>query len=172
MMLHIQDHQLRLFCRKADTGSGAALGSSDMAISCAPQLFIQQCQQFGVVIHNEKLCIINVLADFGFVAAYCIYIIFFCSEHSSPILVLHIGVTLEYHECTLSFEISHEICHCKFWRYRHKHVDMIWHRMGFYNFNMLVITKHPQYFANIFSQFSVYHFSAIFRYKYNMITSY
>ena len=34
----IQDHQLRLFCRKAGAGSGAALGSSDMAISCAPQL--------------------------------------------------------------------------------------------------------------------------------------
>ena len=34
----IQDHQLRLFRRKAGAGSGAALGSSDMAISCAPQL--------------------------------------------------------------------------------------------------------------------------------------
>ena len=44
--------------------------------------------------------------------------------------------------------------------------------MGFYNFNMPVITKHPQYFANIFSQFSVYHFSAILRYKYNMISAY
>ena len=34
----IQDHQLRLFCRKAGAGSGAALGGSDMAISCAQQL--------------------------------------------------------------------------------------------------------------------------------------
>ena len=55
----IQDHQLRLLCRKAGAGSGAALGSSDMTISCAPQLLTQQCQQIGVVVHNEKLCIIN-----------------------------------------------------------------------------------------------------------------
>mgnify|MGYP003198423968 CR=1 FL=1 len=55
----IQDHQLRLFRRKAGAGSSAALGSSDMAISCAPQLLTQQCQQLGVVIHNENLCIIN-----------------------------------------------------------------------------------------------------------------
>ena len=55
----IQDHQLRLFCRKAGAGSGAALGSSDMAISCAPQLLTQQCQQLGVVVHKQELCIIN-----------------------------------------------------------------------------------------------------------------
>lgn len=55
----IQDYQLRLFCRKAGAGSGAALGSSDMAISCAPQLLTQQCQQLGVVIHKQELCIIN-----------------------------------------------------------------------------------------------------------------
>ena len=55
----IQDHQLRLFCRKTGAGSGAALGGSDMAISCAPQLLTQQCQQLGVVVHKQELCIIN-----------------------------------------------------------------------------------------------------------------
>ena len=36
----------------------------------------------------------------------------------------------------------------------------------FYDFYMLIIAKHSQYLTDIFSQFSVYHFSAIFRYKY------
>ncbi len=39
----------------------------------------------------------------------------------------------------------------------------------FYDFYMLIIAKHSQYLTDIFSQFSVYHFSAIFRYKYNMV---
>ena len=42
----------------------------------------------------------------------------------------------------MSVLFPHEICYGKFGRYRHKHMDMIRHRMGFYDFHMLIIAKH------------------------------
>lgn len=48
-------------------------------------------------------------------------------------------MSLEYHERTLPFEIPHEICYGKFGRYRHKHMDMVWHCVCFYYLYMLVI---------------------------------
>ena len=35
----------------------------------------------------------------------------------------------------------------------------------FYDFYMLIIAKHSQYLTDIFSQFSVYHFSTIFSFN-------
>ena len=86
-----------------------------------------------------ELLFLNVFADLGFVSTYCIYVISFRPEHSPSVFVFYVCMSLKYHERTLPFEIPHEICYGKFGRYRHKHMDMVWHRVCFYYLYMLVI---------------------------------
>lgn len=59
---------------------------------------------------------------------------------------------IEYHQSTLSFQISHKARYTDFGRYAYQHMNMIWHQMSLYNLYSFVST---QLFYNISDTFFV-----------------
>ena len=55
----IQNHQFRRFAGKGGLRGGAVCGGSDMAVARAGELVAQQAEQVRIVIHQQKIRVIN-----------------------------------------------------------------------------------------------------------------
>ncbi|EEG30869.1 hypothetical protein CLOSTMETH_01505 [[Clostridium] methylpentosum DSM 5476] len=78
-------------------------------------------------------------------------------------------MSVEYHQTTLSLEISHELRYTIFGWYAYQHVDMIRTCFCFDDLYSFVLTSFSQYFSNIRFYFPIDDLSPIFRCKYDMV---
>lgn len=105
---------------------------------------------------------------FPYILRYCCVIqansadiISFCSEMSVSIFVFQVCMSVEYHQCAFSLQISYKSRNTLLWRNHDQHMNMVAHQMPFYNFYPLVSTQGSQYFSYVISQLIVDHFSSI-----------
>ena len=88
---------------------------------------------------------------------------------SISILVLQIRMPIKYHKTAFPFEISHNLCYTKFWRYTDQHMDVIWASLCLYDCYPFLFTQSTQYLPYIPFDLPIYRHPPIFRRKHHMI---
>ena len=78
--------------------------------------------------------IFYILFNFLCILTYCVDIISSAPEMSIAILILQICMSIEYHQRTLSFQISHYFRYTVLRWYTRKHMNIIWHTLCCYYF--------------------------------------
>lgn len=73
-----------------------------------------------------------------FIESYRTHIIPFGPKFSVAEFVLQVCVPIKNHQGTFALQISHETRHADLWRDTHQHVNMIGHKMSFYDINSLI----------------------------------
>lgn len=92
-------------------------------------------------VHRYIMCFLlsYILCDCRIIQSNCRYIIPFRPKVSVAKFLFQIRMHVKHHQCTLSFQISHEWWHWNLRRYAHKHMDMVGHQMSLNNLYSLIL---------------------------------
>ena len=98
-----------------------------------------------------------------------IYIISSAPKMSVSVFVFQIRMSVEYHERTFSFQISHKVRYIYIRRDAHQHMYMIRTCFCFMYFYSFHFAQFPQYLSYICFYLPVYNLPSILRGKYYMV---
>ena len=83
----------------------------------------------------------NIFNYGSFVDPNCAHKISLAPEVAVTIAIFQVWETLEYHQCTFTFQIPHYLSHTEFWRYLKAHVYVINTCVRFNYFDPLILTE-------------------------------
>ena len=90
-------------------------------------------------------------------------------ELAVAVLVLQVGVPVEYHQLALALQVPHDRRHAVLGRYGEQHVDMVGHEVPLYYLDPLVAAQLPDDLAYIGPYLVVDDFAPILRREHDVV---